>query len=289
MGGGVYQEGNGVEQDFEQTRDWYQRAADQGLARAQHGLGVLYATGRGVERADYTEAARWFELAARQDFAKAQYNLALLALAGRGTVRDPDRARKLLERAAAGGEEDAERLLLSLGDEAARDEATEVARPLALAEATPGGIGTPAQGGPAPMTATAPQAPQAPTAPVAGREPTRAPPATSARTSEGNADITSFTGDFEDLSSAALTLQLSSLSTPASAERFAARIRGVVAEDYPVYVVAYEAAGSVRHAVLVGAFSGRGAAQAAATRLRPALDGDPWIRRVGDVQALIED
>jgi TPR repeat protein len=56
----------------------YRKAADQGNARAQFNLGVLYANGQGVAQ-DYAEAARWYRKAADQGHADAQNNLGLLA------------------------------------------------------------------------------------------------------------------------------------------------------------------------------------------------------------------
>ncbi|NDH33360.1 MAG: sel1 repeat family protein, partial [Betaproteobacteria bacterium] len=55
---------------------WYQLAAHQGAAQAQHNLGVMYDKGEGVAQ-DYKEAVRWYLLAAKQGDPDAQYNLAL--------------------------------------------------------------------------------------------------------------------------------------------------------------------------------------------------------------------
>ncbi|WP_277600823.1 tetratricopeptide repeat protein [Eikenella corrodens] len=56
--------------DFRQTL----HLAEQGNADAQYNLGVMYDNGQGV-RQDYAEAARWYRKAAEQGYAKAQYNL----------------------------------------------------------------------------------------------------------------------------------------------------------------------------------------------------------------------
>ena len=42
---------------------WYRLAADQGIARAQSNLGLLYENGEGVPQ-DYVQAHMWFNLAA---------------------------------------------------------------------------------------------------------------------------------------------------------------------------------------------------------------------------------
>lgn len=51
-------------------------AADQGNAKAQVNLGVMYDNGRGVWP-DYAQAVKWYRLAADQGNASAQYNLGL--------------------------------------------------------------------------------------------------------------------------------------------------------------------------------------------------------------------
>jgi TPR repeat protein len=42
---------------------WYRLAAYQGQANAQNALGVMYQNGEGVPQ-DYVEAVRWYRLAA---------------------------------------------------------------------------------------------------------------------------------------------------------------------------------------------------------------------------------
>ena len=41
--GGMYVNGTGVSQDYTKAAQWFQAAADQGNAYAQHNLGVMYA------------------------------------------------------------------------------------------------------------------------------------------------------------------------------------------------------------------------------------------------------
>jgi len=55
----------GVSKDAGQAMVWYRKAADQGSAAGQFGVGLLYYEGSGVPR-DVEEAKRWFTLAARQ-------------------------------------------------------------------------------------------------------------------------------------------------------------------------------------------------------------------------------
>jgi hypothetical protein len=80
---------------------WFQRAANQGDARAQYNLGASYAEGAGVQKS-VVEAAKWFQRAANQGMVFAQLNLALLYAAGNGVPQDNVEAFKWLELAFAG-------------------------------------------------------------------------------------------------------------------------------------------------------------------------------------------
>jgi TPR repeat protein len=72
---------------LERAMHWYQRAAAQGLARAQNNIGLLFHTGKGVPQ-DATEAAKWYRKAAEQGLAQAQNNLGLLYAEGKGVEKD---------------------------------------------------------------------------------------------------------------------------------------------------------------------------------------------------------
>ena len=63
------------------------RRAEEGNARAQFNLGLMYDQGRGM-LPDYGEAARWYRLAADQGVAVAQYRLGLMYHDGQGVTRD---------------------------------------------------------------------------------------------------------------------------------------------------------------------------------------------------------
>ena len=52
----MYGSGEGVPNDGAEAAKWYRKAADQGYAKAQHNLGVLYDHGYGVPK-DEVEAA----------------------------------------------------------------------------------------------------------------------------------------------------------------------------------------------------------------------------------------
>src|SRR5258708_687612 len=63
--------------------------AESGLKDAQYRLGVIYATGHGVER-NYKAAAKWYGKSADQGYADAQADLGFLLAAGRGVTRDTE-------------------------------------------------------------------------------------------------------------------------------------------------------------------------------------------------------
>jgi TPR repeat protein len=67
----MFLNGMGVQKDDAEAAQWFQRAADQGVAFAQYQLGISYAQGRGVDR-DGEEALKWLTNAALQglDLAK---------------------------------------------------------------------------------------------------------------------------------------------------------------------------------------------------------------------------
>jgi hypothetical protein len=110
--GVMYFRGLGLREDDAAAFDWLRRAALQGHAEAQYHLGNLYAFGHGVPADDPDAdrmAARWYFEAAQQGRADAQYALGLLFLAGKGVLQSEQEAVKWLQRAAAGGHEDARR------------------------------------------------------------------------------------------------------------------------------------------------------------------------------------
>ena len=47
----MYAQGQSVERDYSKPREWYEKAAKQGLANAQNNLGIIYDQGHGVGQA----------------------------------------------------------------------------------------------------------------------------------------------------------------------------------------------------------------------------------------------
>ena len=88
--------------DYATALQEFKKAAEQGDARAQFNLGVMYANGRGVIQDD-KEAVKWFRLAAEQGVAEAQYNLGIMYDNGEGVIQDDKEAVKWWRLAAEQG------------------------------------------------------------------------------------------------------------------------------------------------------------------------------------------
>ena len=102
--GVMYDTGKGVFQDYREAAKWYTKAAEQGYVEAQHNLAVMYAEGRGVLE-DREKAVKWYTEAAEQNLAESQYNLGMIYADG----RDYREAFKWYAKAAEQGDTDAQR------------------------------------------------------------------------------------------------------------------------------------------------------------------------------------
>lgn len=100
--GVMYLKGRGVEKDHAKALKWQLLAAEGGLAAAQHGLGVMFYRGEGVEQ-DFKNAAKWFRLAADQGYPTAQLNLSVMYFSGQGVERNEAEVVKWVTLAAAKG------------------------------------------------------------------------------------------------------------------------------------------------------------------------------------------
>jgi TPR repeat protein len=98
----LYFYGQGVSQDDAEAEKWFRMAAGHGDALAQHNLGVMYDTGRGVPQ-DQVEALKWYRKAADQGLADGQYDLGQKYASGHGVPRDYVRALMWFNLAAAQG------------------------------------------------------------------------------------------------------------------------------------------------------------------------------------------
>ncbi len=102
-----YENGQTVEQDFEEAFKWYTKAAEQGEVSSQYSLGVCYAYGIGVEQND-EEAVKWYIKAAEQGDANSQYNLGLYYNEGQVVEQNYKEAFRWYSKAAKQGKAEAQ-------------------------------------------------------------------------------------------------------------------------------------------------------------------------------------
>lgn len=98
--GVMYANGQGVLFDTATAASWFRKAADQGYANAEYGLGVMYENGFGVQQS-HTEAVRWYRKAAEHGHAAAQYSIGVNYDHGIGVERDRVQALRWLSLAVA--------------------------------------------------------------------------------------------------------------------------------------------------------------------------------------------
>lgn len=98
----MHENGQGASKSYAKAAEWYHKAAEQGLARAQVRLGLMYNYGRGVPK-DYAKAAQWYRMAAVQGHARAQSSLGGSYGNGVGVTQDYVQAYMWLSLAAAQG------------------------------------------------------------------------------------------------------------------------------------------------------------------------------------------
>ncbi len=96
----MYAGGQGLEQSFYDAAKMYRKAAAQGHAGAQVNLGSLYEHCYGNGPCNAEAAADWYRKAAAQGDPTGQFNLAVMYATGRGVGADEWRAKVLLRRSA---------------------------------------------------------------------------------------------------------------------------------------------------------------------------------------------
>ena len=92
---------------------WYRKAADQGDAKAQCNLGLMYNNGQGVPKS-YKKPLVWYRKAADQKHAKAQFNLGAMYENGQGAPKSIAGALSWYRMAAAQEDPDAQKRLAEL-------------------------------------------------------------------------------------------------------------------------------------------------------------------------------
>ena len=117
--GVIYAEGRAVSHDEAQATAWFQKAADQGYAKARAYPGYSYRNGLGVPK-DYVKAVALFQAAAAEHGeAHAQTSLGFMYSIGEGVARDDVKAAEYYRKAADQGIANAQ---YNLGGKYARGE-----------------------------------------------------------------------------------------------------------------------------------------------------------------------
>ncbi len=97
--GAAYNDGHGVEQNIATSITWFKKSADQGYVKAMYNLGLAYRND--VSPPNYINAITYFELAMRDEYPSAFTQRGEMYMSGQGSDVLPDRARIVLNRAAA--------------------------------------------------------------------------------------------------------------------------------------------------------------------------------------------
>lgn len=111
--GVLYASGVGMQMDKREAVRWYRKSAEQGYPVGQWNLAFMYVRGDGVET-DFNAARRLFRKAAESGFANAQYDLGVMLFQGMGGPEDRDEAGKWFRLAAAQGYREAQKILKEL-------------------------------------------------------------------------------------------------------------------------------------------------------------------------------
>ena len=94
----MYDNGIGVAENDATAVEWYRKAAEQGVAPAQHNLGVMYNTGKGIAQ-NFVKAYMWTSVSADtgHEVAKKLRNLLVEKMTQKQIVKAQDLASKCLE------------------------------------------------------------------------------------------------------------------------------------------------------------------------------------------------
>lgn len=105
----MYKNGQGVQTDIGRAIFWFEKAAEQGDVDALFNLALIC-----DERDDLDQSFSWFARAAEAGSARAQYDLAVIYQTGKGRAPDLERAIYWYEQAANQGVRRAEQALQAL-------------------------------------------------------------------------------------------------------------------------------------------------------------------------------
>lgn len=136
----AYEDGDGVAQDYQQAKFWYESAAEKGNSSAQFLLGCLYDFGHGMKK-DVTQAVYWYEKSAAQGNDSAQYSLGSMYENGRGVTQDYQEAKNRYLLSANQGNENAQKALIALEQKARSNDQKPVAYAESVVTATDANLG----------------------------------------------------------------------------------------------------------------------------------------------------
>jgi hypothetical protein len=100
--GVIYAKGTGVEKDVAKSFEWFHKAAEQGIVGAQIEIAWMYKKGKGVQQ-DFGESVKWYQKAAEQGNVDAQYALGGMYDKADGVPKDMAKAAKWYHMAADQG------------------------------------------------------------------------------------------------------------------------------------------------------------------------------------------
>lgn len=107
---GMYLDGRGVEQDFPIALDLYIKAAAKGETFALYNIGMMTEYGLGISQ-DYSEAFRWYKRAAESNIAESMIRVALFYYNGVGVEQDYTASFEWMKKASGKGNLKARQLL----------------------------------------------------------------------------------------------------------------------------------------------------------------------------------
>lgn len=96
----IYEKGLGVEQDYAEAMEWFEKSAALNNTTAMSNIGFLYGDGLGVEQ-DYAKAMEWFEKSAALYNSSAMNSIGYLYENGFGVAQDYAKAMEWYEKSAA--------------------------------------------------------------------------------------------------------------------------------------------------------------------------------------------
>lgn len=102
--GVMYSEGQVVDRNVETALEWFRLAADQGFVLAMANIADTYFRGDGIAQ-DYVLAEQWYRMAAKGGDSEAQYFMGRIFVEGLGVTADPLQGYAWYAIAADSGEE----------------------------------------------------------------------------------------------------------------------------------------------------------------------------------------